>query len=172
MLFSTLSPESQPSEARASSLTVWTHRLERISAWGACLLLAFNIGDILVGVFCRYVLKSSIIWTEEAARFSLVWMVMVGAFGAAEKGDHMVIDFVVPRFPAVLRRLVGWGRFLLTIFILSLMIYLGTVNAVQMWNMRTMALNIPKTIPLLSLPVGFVLLMAGTILMQFDRGRE
>ena len=52
------------------------------------------------------------------------------------------------------------------------MIYLGTVNAVQMWNMRTMALNIPKTIPLLSLPVGFLLLMAGTILMQFDRGRE
>ncbi|HOO86401.1 MAG TPA: TRAP transporter small permease subunit [Synergistaceae bacterium] len=120
----------------------------------------------------RYLLKSSLIWTEEAARFSLVWMVMMGALGAAVKGDHMVIDFVVPRFPVALRRLIGWGRFLLTILILSLMIYLGTVNAVQMWNMRTMALNIPKTIPLLSLPVGFLLLMAGTILMQFDRGRE
>lgn len=171
MLFSTLSPESQPSEARVSALTVWTHRLERISAWGACLLLAFNIGDILVGVFCRYVLKSSIIWTEEAARFSLVWMVMVGALGAAEKGDHMVIDFVVPRFPAALRRLIEWGRFFLAVGILSLMIWLGTVNAVQIWHMKTLALNIPKTIPLLSLPVGFALLLAGTVLLHFKEGR-
>lgn len=172
MLLSTLPPEISTSEAQSSALTVWTNRLERISAWGACLLLAFNIGDILVGVFCRYVLHSSLIWTEEAARFSLVWMVMVGAFGAAVNGDHMVIDFVVPRFPAALRRLVGWGRFLLTVLILSLMIYLGTVNAVQMWNTRTMALNIPKTIPLLSLPVGFLLLLVGTILMWFNRGKE
>ena len=169
---STLSPETGSSEAHESVPAVWTHRLERISAWGACLLLAFNIGDILVGVFCRYVLKSSIIWTEEAARFSLVWMVMVGALGAAMKGDHMVIDFVVPRLPAALRRLVGWGRFLLTVLILSLMIYLGAINAFQMWNMRTMALNIPKTIPLLSIPAGFLLLLAGTVLMRFDRGRE
>ncbi len=172
MSFFTLSPETDSSKEHESVLAVWTNRLERISAWAACLLLAFNIGDVLVGVVFRYLLKSSLIWTEEAARFSLVWMVMMGALGAAVKGDHMVIDFVVPRFPVALRRLIGWGRFLLTILILSLMIYLGTVNAVQMWNMRTMALNIPKTIPLLSLPVGFLLLMAGTILMQFDRGRE
>jgi TRAP-type C4-dicarboxylate transport system permease small subunit len=51
------------------------------------------------------------------------------------------------------------------------MIWLGTVNAVQIWHMKTLALNIPKTIPLLSLPVGFALLLAGTVLLHFKEGR-
>lgn len=155
-----------------AALDLWIRRLERISAWGACILLIINVGDIILGVFCRYVLKSSLIWTEEAARFSLVWMVMVGALGAAVRGDHMAIDFVVPHLPAALRRLVEWGRFLLALLILSLMIYVGTINAMQMRGMRTIALNIPKTIPLLSVPVGFLLLLAGTILAWFNRGEE
>ncbi len=152
--------------------SAWLRRLERISAWGACILLAINVGDIIIGVMCRYVFKSSLIWTEEAARFSLVWMVMVGALGAALRGDHMVIDFVVPHLPAPLRRLIEWGRFVLSLSVFLLMIYVGTVNAFQMKGMRTIALGIPKTIPLLSVPVGFLLLMAGTTIAWFVRGKE
>lgn len=142
------------------------------AAWIACFLMAVNIGDILLGIFCRYFLKSSIIWTEEAARFSLVWMVMTGAVCAAIRGDHMVIDFVVPRFPAPLRRAVEWGRFLLATGLIGLMTWLGWVNALQMWHMKTMALNIPKTIPLLSVPVGFALLLAGTVLLHLQKTLE
>lgn len=159
-----------PDQTR-SRLAEWTGRLERFSAWTAGLLLVVNVGDILLGVFCRYVLRSSIVWTEEVARFSLVWMVMMGALGAAVNGDHMVIDFVVPRFPAALRRFVEWGRFLLAVVILSLMIWLGWVNAIQIWHMKTLALNIPKTIPLLALPAGFALLLAGTVLLHFNGRR-
>ena len=162
-----MAPAPHP-EQKVSRLAAWTRRLERTSAWTGCFLLLINVGDILLGIFCRYVLKSSIIWTEEVARFSLVWMVMLGALGAAVKGDHMVIDFVVPRFPAALRRIVEWGRFLLAAGILALMIWLGWVNAVQTWHMKTMALHIPKTIPLLSIPVGLALLLAGTVLMHLQ----
>jgi TRAP-type C4-dicarboxylate transport system permease small subunit len=64
------------------------------------------------------------------------------------------------------------GEIPLALLILSLMIYVGTINAMQMRGMRTIALNIPKTIPLLSVPVGFLLLLAGTILAWFNRGEE
>ena len=160
------------STREGSPLDRWIRRLEMFSAWSACILLAVIIGDILLGVFCRYVLKSSIIWTEEVARFALVWMVMMGALGAAVQGDHMVIDFVVPRLPAFLQRIVEWGRFLLAGGILSLMIWLGWTNAVQIWHMQTLALNVPKTIPLLSLPIGFALLLSGMILMHFNGRRS
>lgn len=155
-----------------STPSVWLRRLERISARGACILLIINVGDIILGVFCRYVLKSSLIWTEEAARFSLVWMVMIAASGAALRGDHMVIDFVVPHLPAPLRRLIEWGRLLLALLLFSLMIYIGSVNALQMRGMKTIALGIPKTVPLLSVPVGFLLLMTVTIIAWLCRGRE
>ncbi|MDD3133982.1 MAG: TRAP transporter small permease [Synergistales bacterium] len=149
----------------------WITRLETLSAWTACFMLAVNVGDILLGVFCRYVLKSSLIWTEEVARFSLVWIVMLGALGAAVRGDHMTVDFVVPRFPQYLQRAVELGRFLLSVAILILMICLGWVNATRIWHMKTLALNIPKTFPLMALPAGFALLLAGTVLLYL-RGRE
>ena len=146
--------------------------LERLSAWSAGALLVLNVGDIILGIFCRYVLKSSIIWTEEVARFSLVWLVLMAAGGAYYHGDHMVIDFVVRRFPDKLQKMVSWFRFVLAIFILSLMIYLGFVNAVKIWHMRTMALGIPKTIPLMSVPVGLGILLMITVLKSFSSWRK
>ena len=37
---------------------------------------------------------------------------------------------------------------------------------------KTLALNVPKTIPLLSVPLGFALLLAGMILMHFNGRRS
>jgi TRAP-type C4-dicarboxylate transport system permease small subunit len=157
---------------KRTSTELWIGRLERLSAWSAGALLVINVGDILLGIFCRYVLKSSIIWTEEVARFSLVWLVLMAAGGAYYHGDHMVIDFVVPRLPRVFQKMVKYFKLILTIFILSLMIWLGLVNALKIWHMRTMALGIPKTIPLLSVPVGLALLLAIFLLIQYRKFRE
>jgi TRAP-type C4-dicarboxylate transport system permease small subunit len=68
--------------------------------------------------------------------------------------------------------MVEWGRFVITVCILTLMIYLGWVNAVSIWHMKTLALNIPKTIPLMALPAGFALLLAGTVLIHFSWRRS
>jgi len=149
-----------------------TFFFERLSAWSAGALLVINVGDILLGIFCRYVLKSSIIWTEEVARFSLVWLVLMAAGGAYYHGDHMVIDFVVLRFPKVFQKIVNWFKLLLTLFILSLMIYLGFFNAIKIWHMRTMALGIPKTIPLMSVPVGLSLLLVIIVLRTISSRKQ
>jgi len=149
-------------------LSKWISRLELLGAWAACFMLAVNVSDILLGVFCRYVLKSSLVWTEEAARFSLIWIVMLGALGAALKGDHMAVDFVVPHLPPFFQQVIKQGKFFLSSSILLLMIFLGWVNATKIWYMRTLALNIPKTIPLMALPAGFALLLLGSVLLFFE----
>ena len=152
---------------KQTAVDLWIKRLERLSAWSAGALLVINVGDILLGIFCRYVLKSSIIWTEEVARFSLVWLVLMAAGGAYYHGDHMVIDFVVPRLPPLLQKIIDYFKLALSIFILGLMIWLGLMNAVKIWHMKTMALGIPKTIPLMSVPAGLALLLVLFLLLQF-----
>ena len=152
---------------KKTAVDLWIRRLERLSAWSAGALLVINVGDILLGIFCRYVLKSSIIWTEEVARFSLVWLVLMAAGGAYYHGDHMVIDFVVPRLPPLLQKIIDYFKLALSIFILGLMIWLGLMNAVKIWHMKTMALGIPKTIPLMSVPAGLALLLVLFLLLQF-----
>lgn len=75
------------------------YEIERGCALISCSFLSLNICDILIGVFSRYFFHTSFIWTEELARYSLIWMVMVGASCAHVRGDMMAIDFVMPKFP-------------------------------------------------------------------------
>ena len=71
-------PEEHPRRG-FGNIAGLTRFLERTSAWLAGALLVINVGDILLGVLFRYIFKSSVIWTEEVARFSLVWLVLLGA---------------------------------------------------------------------------------------------
>lgn len=147
-------------------------RLETVTAVAACLLLAVNIADILLGVFARYLLRSSLAWTEEVARYTLVWFVMIGASCAFRHGDHMAIDFLVPRFPAPLRRLSGMLRFAIALFVLAFLVFYGAKNVAGLWEMRTMALGIPKAIVLMAVPAGMGLLLAQHLLWILYRERE
>lgn len=46
-------------------------------------------------VFSRYILNSSIPWTEELARYCFIWANMLGAAILVKKKGHAVIDFLV-----------------------------------------------------------------------------
>ncbi len=147
-------------------------RLERITAIAACCLLAVNIADILLGVFARYLFKSSLAWTEEVARYTLVWFVMVGASCAFRHGDHMSIDFVVPRLPGPLKLLAGFLRLCVSVFVLAFLVWYGAKNVSGLWEMRTMALGIPKAVVLMAVPAGMGLLLVQHILWILYRGKE
>jgi TRAP-type C4-dicarboxylate transport system permease small subunit len=164
-----LPPEGHPPRG-FGSIAGLTRFLERTSAWLAGALLVINVGDILLGVLFRYVFKSSVIWTEEVARFSLVWLVLLGAPGALYRGDHMAIEFLLPRFPRWARLPLGLFRLGVTVFVLGLLIWFGAQNVAGTWTMRTMALNIPKAIPLSAVPLGMGMLLLLSLLLAVERG--
>lgn len=162
-------PEKSPPR-ECKHIAGLTRFLERASAWLAGALLAINVGDILLGVLFRYVFKSSVIWTEEVARFSLVWLVLLGAPGALYRGDHMAIEFLLPRFPRWAQMPLALFRLGVTVFVLGLLIWFGTQNVTGTWTMRTMALNIPKAIPLSAVPLGMGMLLVLSLLLAVERG--
>ncbi|MBQ4490527.1 MAG: hypothetical protein II965_04685 [Pyramidobacter sp.] len=47
--------------------------VERASIWLGGFLLMLNISDIVMGVTLRSLAGAAPIWTEELARFSMVW---------------------------------------------------------------------------------------------------
>lgn len=147
-----------------------TRFLERASAWLAGTLLVVNVGDILLGVLFRYVFKNSVIWTEEVARFSLVWLVLLGAPGALYRGDHMAIEFLLPRFPRWSRLPLALFRLGVTAFVLALLVWFGAQNVAGTWTIRTMALGIPKAIPLSAVPLGMGMLLLLSLLLAAERG--
>jgi TRAP-type C4-dicarboxylate transport system permease small subunit len=147
-------------------------QLARLATWFAGALFLVNVGDMLMGVVARYIFHSSPMWTEELARYTLIWMVMLAANPALRYGEHMQIDLVIKRFPAKAQSLLQWVRRLVIVTITGLMSYLGLAYTLKISMFNTMGLGISKSIPLAAIPVGFFLLMVQFLLMQFASTRN
>jgi TRAP-type C4-dicarboxylate transport system permease small subunit len=67
-------------------------------------------------VVSRYALGRTPAWTEEAARYLAVWVVLLTSALAIEFGGHVTVDLLLTRLPRRVRLLttsVGWASILL-----------------------------------------------------------
>ena len=55
------------------------NKVNKILEWFLIIIFALLVLDVLFQVFSRYLLGRSFTWTEEFARFSLIWMTVLGA---------------------------------------------------------------------------------------------
>ena len=72
-------------------------RLERVQTWITFGFISLLTVAVSVQVFVRYVLQKPLfLWSEELARFVLVWMVFLG-IGVGVKNDaHFAMDVLPP----------------------------------------------------------------------------
>ncbi len=73
------------------------NRIDRLLSITLTGLLTAMTADVLWGVFTRYVLGAQAAWTEELARFLLVWIGLLGAAYASGQGRHLSIDLLPDR---------------------------------------------------------------------------
>ena len=70
---------------------------------GVCFVLLMFI-SVLLQIFFRYVLQSPLTWTEEAARYSFIWTVLLGAAFAVRRKEHVKMEILFDRFPKSVQR--------------------------------------------------------------------
>ena len=63
----------------------------------AATLVAADISILLIGVIARYVFRSPLIWTDELAQAVFLWLGMIGAIVALNRGEHMRMTALVVR---------------------------------------------------------------------------
>lgn len=124
-----------------------------------CVVL-FALLVVLVSwqVFTRLVLGNPSIWSEEAARYTFIWLSLIGiSIATGEKAD-VAIDFFVQKVP------VGWQRWLELLAYLStlsfagvVMIWGGCLNASLAWSQRNPVLPVNAGVLYLAVPVAGVL---------------
>ncbi len=136
--------------------------------------LGFSMAVIVaVQVFFRYVLNQSLFWSEELARFMLVWLTFLGASVAYHRGVHPGIDMLYTRLPAAWQRLTAVFVHLVSIAFFVVMIVYGVQFSYFVRLQISPALYLPKWIIFAIIPVsGVILLMhALAFLLQEIRGR-
>lgn len=122
-------------------------------------LLAAMIGLIMFQILGRYVFNYSISWSEEAAIFVQVWIVMLGAGLAMRNRNHIGIDLVVSRLPPLARFLLKSTSFLLSAWFL-LVLVVGSFGLISLGMIiKSTALQLPMAIPYAALPIGMSYLL-------------
>ena len=63
----------------------------------AAALVAAEVAILLIGVIARYVFRSPLIWTDELAQAVFLWLGMIGATVALNRGEHMRMTALIVR---------------------------------------------------------------------------
>lgn len=125
---------------------------------------------VLLGVFMRYFLKSPLIWTDELAKYMLVYMTFVGAPVALRDKSLAAMELVVEKLPEKKRKVVQIIAYILAVALIAFLFYysLDLISQHSVKNQISPALQIPMTWVYFSLPLGIGLLLIQSIFLLID----
>lgn len=84
------------------------------------LFLAMTV-TVLIQVFFRFVLQSPLRWTEEMARYLMIWLVLMASAVAMRNKSHLQVDVLTSALPKNPKRILTWVVDILTIIFLAIM---------------------------------------------------
>ena len=75
-------------------------QIDKVVGGFLVILMAAMTLDVLWGVFTRYAMSNQASWSEELARFLLIWIGILGAAYASGQKMHLSIDLLKPKLDA------------------------------------------------------------------------
>ena len=122
-----------------------------------CTILVALVAVTFSQVVFRYVLEASLSWSEELARFLLMWLAALSTAYAMKTGAHFALHFVTDRMPATARR---WTASLVaasTAIFLAVFAYQSLRFAIEVHDMLAPATRMSMAVPYSSAFVGSTL---------------
>jgi TRAP-type C4-dicarboxylate transport system permease small subunit len=140
--------------------------IEVLNRWirGVCIVFSGALFILVIAqILFRYVIQISAPWTEEAARYLMIWTALLAAGIAFQKGQHFNIDFLTSRLRSRTRKKIDlFTGFLTFLFILCIILW-GVPFAILGFFTISPGLEITMFLPYLALPVAGVVMMLNLI---------
>ena len=113
---------------------------------------------VCAGVYWRYVLNDSLAWTEETAKFLMVWMVFTGIPIALKSGGHAAIDTLPNALPERGRQFLYTAIYLVILLLMAVLIYQGWGFALNARTQNTATTQISMMYVFGAMPFGGVIM--------------
>jgi tripartite ATP-independent transporter DctM subunit len=125
----------------------------------AAVLLVVIVGLLLTGVVARYVLHTPIIWVDEAASISFLWLAMMGAAIAIDRNEHLRLTVFIGMFPDRLRGFVDALALLIVVVVLGALLLPAIEYVREESFITSAALNISVSYRVSAIVLGIVLML-------------
>lgn len=140
-------------------------RIDSLLFWVLVILMSIMTLNVLWQVASRYVLQSPSSFTDELARFLLIWVSLLGASYVAGKKLHLAIDILPSKLQGQKERnLTVFINLIVAAFALLVMVW-GGINLVYI------TLKLKQTSPALNVPLGYiysVLPISGILIIYYS----
>ncbi|MFB9054191.1 TRAP transporter small permease [Formosa undariae] len=140
-------------------------RIENAMAKILVVIFGLLVLDVLWQVFSRYVLKMSFSFTEEFARFSLIWLSILGAAYLNAKREHLSMDFLYRKWSAETQKKASVAIEVLVF------LFAGIVMVIGGFNLVYITLHLNQLSGTLRIPLGYIYMIlpiSGLIIMMFS----
>lgn len=135
------------------------------------ILTAFMVLTVLMGVLYRYVLRNPLGWTEELARFLMIWAALLAISVCIYYKEHVSIQIFIQLLPIKVAKVITFFINILVTIFLGVLTYKGFEMAQNASVQYSFALRISMLWPLMSVPVSGALALIQQIiqiLLSFD----
>jgi len=122
---------------------------------------------VILQVFCRYILNHSLFWSEELARYLLVWLTFIGATVAYHRNIHPGVDFIFTRLDKLNRIRVRRIVYLVSLILFIILIWYGISFAYFIRAQITPALSLPKWAVFSIIPISGVIFSLHAVVFFF-----
>lgn len=119
---------------------------------------------VLLQVFSRYLLPFSLSWTEELARFLMLWLIFLGASHIAKASSYIRVDFLVKKMSGGIQKALNILAKLTILIVSGYFAWLSfTVFTTTAVREVSPSMQIPMIIPRFSMVIGFALVFLQAI---------
>ena len=120
-----------------------------------CVVLIAMVGILAAHVIARYVLNSSLTWSEELMKILLVWFGLLSVSVLAARREHVSIVVFKDHMPKKVSAFLTKLTQVITVLVCIVVIYIGIQYVLTAGHRPTPALRMPYGYAYAAIPVSF-----------------
>ena len=129
--------------------------------------------DVWLGVFVRFVWPLPLTWTEELARYLMIWLALLAASCGIARRAHIGVEIIPNMLPVTARRWLRLALDLVALGFFALLLVYGWGFAAKGLDRATMIYGASFFVPFLAVPVSAGLCCIQLVLVAIrDFGAE
>jgi TRAP-type C4-dicarboxylate transport system permease small subunit len=141
--------------------------VQNLLKWVLFLIVGTMTAVVLLGVLFRYVLVAPLPWSEELARYLMVWGASLGAAVAFRQGSHIAVTILVDRLQGLSGKIILKVSQIIVFIFMAIVMVEGFRLAFEVSSQESPAMEISMTWPYLSIPIGCLFIVFEIPLMMF-----
>lgn len=147
-------------------------KINRILKFSLVIFISIAFISLCLQVFSRFIVQTPLTWTEELARYLMIWITFIGASVAARYQQLIRLEIINSLLSKTMKIVIAFLAAVITSIFCIVVIYYGMDLLKVVHHQYSPSLHIPVSIPYSAIPIGCLLIILNGIAAFFDITKE